>query len=167
MTHLSDYSFLRKPFIIIIQSLFFLRVAWFTERAVSLTYLYLWFTYRIYNLDRFQCLHPKRFKQGELKSIATLLLLFMIPFQLLYGMNWKETRIHAWMLTCRLDLTSCKIKYEEGFANIFGHIFTKPETMWTKADQDLVIPTGKDHTLAVASWSMCSHVFLLLDDTRL
>ncbi|KAG1217575.1 hypothetical protein G6F35_009036 [Rhizopus arrhizus] len=47
----------------------------------------------------------------------------MIPFQLFY------------------DITSVKIKYEEGFASIFGHIFTKPEIMWTKADQNLVIPT--------------------------
>ncbi|KAG1053947.1 hypothetical protein G6F43_004000 [Rhizopus delemar] len=47
----------------------------------------------------------------------------MIPFQLFY------------------DITSVTIKYEEGFANVFGHIFTKPEIMWTKADQSLVIPT--------------------------
>ncbi|ORE05638.1 hypothetical protein BCV72DRAFT_306225 [Rhizopus microsporus var. microsporus] len=47
----------------------------------------------------------------------------MIPFQLFY------------------DITSVKIKYEEGFANVLGHIFTKPELMWTKADQNLVIPT--------------------------
>ncbi|KAI9313638.1 hypothetical protein BX666DRAFT_1978599 [Dichotomocladium elegans] len=65
MTHLSDYSFL--------------------QRAVSLTYLYVWFIYRVYNLDKFQCLHWRKFRQGELKSIITFLLLFMIPFQLLYG----------------------------------------------------------------------------------
>ncbi|KAL9542690.1 hypothetical protein PS6_009664 [Mucor atramentarius] len=47
----------------------------------------------------------------------------MIPFQLFY------------------DITSVKIKYEEGFANVLGHIFTKPEQMWTKADKALVIPT--------------------------
>lgn len=41
------------------------------------------------------------------------------------------------------DITSVKIKYEEGFANVLGHIFTKPEQMWTKADKALVIPTGK------------------------
>ncbi|CDS03641.1 hypothetical protein LRAMOSA01043 [Lichtheimia ramosa] len=65
----------------------------------------------------------------------------MIPFQLLY------------------DLTSCKIKYEEGFANIFGHIFTKPETMWTKADQDLVIPT--DYSLCVGLSLQCGTLLLL------
>ncbi|ORX59521.1 hypothetical protein DM01DRAFT_1317601 [Hesseltinella vesiculosa] len=37
---------------------------------------------------------------------------------------------------------SCKIKYEEGFATVLGHVFTKPETMWTKADQELVVPTN-------------------------
>jgi hypothetical protein len=52
---------------------------------VSFTYLYVWYTYRVWTLDRFQCLHPKRFRQGELKSIVTLLILFMIPFQLFYG----------------------------------------------------------------------------------
>ena len=41
-----------------------------------------------------------------------------------------------------LDIVTCKIKYEEGFASIFGHIFTKPESMWTQADKELVIPTG-------------------------
>ncbi|KAI9313639.1 hypothetical protein BX666DRAFT_1864250, partial [Dichotomocladium elegans] len=40
------------------------------------------------------------------------------------------------------DLTSCKIKYEEGFANIFGRFYTKPEMMWTQADQDLIKPTN-------------------------
>ncbi|CAO3646468.1 unnamed protein product [Mucor fragilis] len=52
-----------------------------------------------------------------------MLILFMIPFQLFY------------------DITSVKIKYEEGFANVLGNIFTKPEQMWTKADKALVIPT--------------------------
>lgn len=103
MTHLSDFSFL--------------------QRMVSFGYLYVWFLYRVWTLDRFSCLLPKRFKQGELKSIVTLLILFMIPFQLFY------------------DITSVKIKYEEGFANVLGHVFTKPEVMWTKADKALVIPT--------------------------
>ncbi|KAI9321771.1 hypothetical protein BX666DRAFT_1874943 [Dichotomocladium elegans] len=58
-----------------------------------------------------------------------------------------------------LHLTSCKIKYEEGFANIFGHIFTKPETMWTKADQDLVIPT--DYSLCVGLSLQCGTLLLL------
>ncbi|KAI9486638.1 MAG: hypothetical protein EXX96DRAFT_549827 [Benjaminiella poitrasii] len=103
MTHLSDFSFL--------------------QRMVSFGYLYVWYTYRVWTLDKFSCLHPKRFQQGELKSIVTLLVLFMIPFQLFY------------------DITSVKIKYEEGFANVFGRIFTKPEVMWTEADRKLVIPT--------------------------
>ncbi|KAI7882312.1 uncharacterized protein EV154DRAFT_606049 [Mucor mucedo] len=103
MTHLSDFSFL--------------------QRTVSFGYLYVWYTYRVWTLDRFSCLHPKRVKQGELKSVVTLLILFMIPFQLFY------------------DITSVKIKYEEGFASILGHVFTKPEVMWTKADKSLVIPT--------------------------
>ncbi|CAO3704056.1 unnamed protein product [Rhizopus stolonifer] len=69
MTHLSDFSFL--------------------QRMVSFAYLYIWYTYRVWTLDRFQCLHPKRFQQGELKSIVTLLILFMIPFQLFYVM-WTK-----------------------------------------------------------------------------
>ncbi|KAI8644659.1 hypothetical protein BD408DRAFT_413060 [Parasitella parasitica] len=103
MTHLSDFSFL--------------------QRMVSFGYLYVWYTYRLWTLDRFQCLHPRRFQQRELKSIVTVLILFMIPFQLFY------------------DITSVKIKYEEGFANILGRIITKPEQLWTKADKALVIPT--------------------------
>ncbi|CAO3610054.1 unnamed protein product [Cunninghamella blakesleeana] len=104
MTHLSDFSFL--------------------QRMVSLTYLSAWFVYRVWKLDRFRCLSPEQFRQGELKSVVTALILIMIPFQLYY------------------DVTSCKIKYEEGFASVFGHVFTKPETMWTKADQELVVPTN-------------------------
>jgi hypothetical protein len=57
------------------------------ERMLSFGYLYVWYTYRVWTLDKFDCLHPKRFKQGELKSIVTLLILFMIPFQLFYGMG--------------------------------------------------------------------------------
>ncbi|OAD08267.1 hypothetical protein MUCCIDRAFT_158487 [Mucor lusitanicus CBS 277.49] len=41
----------------------------------------------------------------------------------------------------KYNITSVKIKYEEGFANVLGNIFTKPEQMWTKADKALVIPT--------------------------
>ncbi|KAI8338154.1 hypothetical protein BC941DRAFT_424725 [Chlamydoabsidia padenii] len=104
MTHLSDFSFL--------------------QRMVSLGYLSVWFLYRVWKLDRFRCLSPQRFRQGELKSVVTALIFVMIPFQLYY------------------DVTSCKIKYEEGFASIFGHVITKPEMMWTKADQELVVPTN-------------------------
>ncbi|KAI7898801.1 uncharacterized protein BX663DRAFT_555522 [Cokeromyces recurvatus] len=64
------------------------------------------FSFLLWTLDKFSCLHPKRFQQGELKNI-----------------------------------TSVKIKYEEGFANVLGRIFTKPEVMWTEADRKLVIPT--------------------------
>ncbi|CAO3591018.1 unnamed protein product [Absidia cylindrospora] len=104
MTHLSDFSFL--------------------QRMVSLAYLSVWFLYRVWKLDRFKCLAPSRFRQGELKSVVTALILVMIPFQLYY------------------DVISCKIKYEEGFASIFGHVYTKPEMMWTKADKELVVPTN-------------------------
>lgn len=115
---------------------------------VSFAYLYIWYTYRVWTQDRFSCLHPKRFKQGELKSIVTLLILFMIPFQLFYGkVNQRLKSLVDLSLFDIVDITSVTIKYEEGFANILGHIFTKPEVMWTKADQSLVIPTGKIHTI--------------------
>ena len=42
-----------------------------------------------------------------------------------------------------LDIVTCKIKYEEGFVPIEGKILTKPESLWSTADRDLVIPTGK------------------------
>ncbi|CAO3578211.1 unnamed protein product [Absidia cylindrospora] len=96
----------------------------FLQRMVSLVYLSVWFLYRVWKLDQFRCLAPHRFRQGELKSVVTALICVMIPFQLYY------------------DVTSCKIKYEEGFASVFGHVYTKPETMWTKADQELVVPTN-------------------------
>ncbi|KAI9260578.1 hypothetical protein BDA99DRAFT_605614 [Phascolomyces articulosus] len=58
-----------------------------------------------------------------------------------------------------LHVISCKIKYEEGFASIFGHVFTKPEALWTKADQQLVIPT--DYSLCVG-FSLQTGTLLLL-----
>ncbi|KAI9313504.1 hypothetical protein BX666DRAFT_1977149 [Dichotomocladium elegans] len=109
MTHLSDYSFL--------------------QRATSLVYLYVWYLYRVYTLDRFQCFRLSRFRTGELKSIVSICLLTMIPCQLYY------------------DIVTTKIKYEEGYANILGHIITKPDTMWTEADKALVAPT--DYSLCV------------------
>ncbi|KAI8146912.1 hypothetical protein BJV82DRAFT_596990 [Fennellomyces sp. T-0311] len=121
MTHLSDFSFL--------------------QRAVSLAYLYIWYLYRVYTLDGFNCLRPSRFRQGELKSVVTLLILVMVPSQLYY------------------DITTCKIKYEEGFATIFGHVFTKPEQMWTEADQALVIPT--EYSLCIG-FSLQTGTLLLL-----
>ncbi|CDS07879.1 hypothetical protein LRAMOSA01828 [Lichtheimia ramosa] len=58
-----------------------------------------------------------------------------------------------------LDITTCKIKYEEGFANMLGHIYTKPEPMWTKADQALVIPT--EYSICLG-FSMQTGTLLLL-----
>jgi len=40
-------------------------------------------------------------------------------------------------------MASCKVKYEEGYVQMFGHIVTKPEFLWTQADRDLITPTGK------------------------
>ncbi|GAA5817512.1 hypothetical protein MFLAVUS_011060 [Mucor flavus] len=109
MTHLSDFSFL--------------------QRAVGLTYVLFWLLYRIQTTGGFSCLYYSRFKRGELKSIVTALILFMLPCQLYY------------------DIASCKIKYEEGFVQILGHIMTKPEFLWSQADRNLVTPT--DYSLCV------------------
>ncbi|KAI9304680.1 hypothetical protein BJ944DRAFT_147219, partial [Cunninghamella echinulata] len=57
------------------------------------------------------------------------------------------------------EITSCRVKYEEGFAVVFGHIFTKPETMWTQADKDLIIPT--DYSLCIG-FSFQTGTLLLL-----
>ncbi|CAO3597368.1 unnamed protein product [Absidia cylindrospora] len=65
----------------------------------------------------------------------------MIPFQLIY------------------EITSCRVKYEEGFVSVFGHIFGKPETMWTKADRDLIVPT--DYSLCIG-FSLQTGTLLLL-----
>ncbi|KAI8089790.1 uncharacterized protein BX664DRAFT_314961 [Halteromyces radiatus] len=121
MTHLSDYSFL--------------------QRATSLSYLFIWYSYRVWSLDGFQCIRISKFRQGELKGIVTLLLFFMIPFQLIY------------------EITSCRVKYEEGFVSVFNHIFGKPETMWTQADKDLIVPT--DYSLCIG-FSLQTGTLLLL-----
>ncbi|KAG1043124.1 hypothetical protein G6F55_012346 [Rhizopus delemar] len=44
--------------------------------------------------------------------------------------------------------TLLRVKYEEGFVQIApGHIITKPELLWTKADKDIIIPT--DYSLCI------------------
>ncbi|CAO3611504.1 unnamed protein product [Mucor fragilis] len=109
MTHLSDFSFL--------------------QRAVGFSYVLFWFIHRIHATGGFDCLYFSKLKRGELKSIVTILILVMLPFQLYY------------------DMASCKVKYEEGFVQIFGHIVTKPEFLWTQADRNLITPT--DYSLCV------------------
>ncbi|KAL9552786.1 hypothetical protein PS6_004281 [Mucor atramentarius] len=52
----------------------------------------------------------------------------MLPFQLYYD-------------GAAVDMASCKVKYEEGYVQMFGHIVTKPEFLWTQADRDLITPT--------------------------
>lgn len=67
-------------------------------------------------------------------------------------------RLH---LKCRLltlpkiEITSCRVKYEEGFVKVFGHIFGKPETLWTQADRNLIIPTGKHLHYIIATIKLC------------
>ncbi|KAG2205972.1 hypothetical protein INT47_005290 [Mucor saturninus] len=109
MTHLSDFSFL--------------------QRAIGLSYVLLWFLYRIQITGGYSCLYMHRFKRGELKTIVTALILVMLPFQLYYG------KCTLWHL------------YEEGFVQILGHIVTKPEFLWTQADRDLITPT--DYSLCI------------------
>lgn len=83
--------------------------------------------------------------------------------------------IHSTVANILKDITSVKIKYEEGFANVLGHIFTKPELMWTKADQNLVIPTGTYmqcnvtfeyiptliHRVQLMYWLLLTNVYLI------
>ncbi|KAI9490369.1 hypothetical protein BDB00DRAFT_961166 [Zychaea mexicana] len=71
-------------------------------------------------------------------------------FFLLYRIDYR---------TSLTDIVTCKIKYEEGFANIFGHVFTKPEVMWTEADKALVVPT--DYSLCIG-FSLQTGTLLLL-----
>ncbi|ORX48313.1 hypothetical protein DM01DRAFT_236223, partial [Hesseltinella vesiculosa] len=40
------------------------------------------------------------------------------------------------------EFTSIRIKYDEGFVSILGHIVPKPESMWSDADKHLVVPTS-------------------------
>ncbi|KAI9280063.1 hypothetical protein BY458DRAFT_531909 [Sporodiniella umbellata] len=80
MTHLSDYSFL--------------------QRATGLSYIYLWYIYRMYKTEGYKCL-----------SFDNIL--------------------------------SCRVKYQEGYVQVGpGHIITKPEILWTKADKEIIVPTN-------------------------
>lgn len=54
----------------------------------------------------------------------------------------KFILFHTLSNTSNIDITSCKVKYDEGFVQILGHIVTKPEFLWTQADRDLITPTG-------------------------
>ncbi|KAI8087872.1 uncharacterized protein B0P05DRAFT_530483 [Gilbertella persicaria] len=101
----------------------------FLQRIIGLSYVFIWLVYRIQTTGGFGCLQFSKFKQGDLKSFVTAWLLIMLPFQLYY------------------DIMSCKIKYQEGYAVLVGHIQTKPEILWTQADRDLVLPT--DYSLCV------------------
>ncbi|KAG0172416.1 hypothetical protein DFQ28_010731 [Apophysomyces sp. BC1034] len=39
------------------------------------------------------------------------------------------------------DIISCKIKYSEGYVDVFGHIIAKPEAFWSPENQALVAPS--------------------------
>ncbi|RUS34357.1 hypothetical protein BC938DRAFT_481016 [Jimgerdemannia flammicorona] len=121
MTHLSDFSFL--------------------QRAVSLTYLYIFLIIRVYQVNHFQCLAPSRLRAGELKGIVTVLVMIAIPFQLYYGRWLPDLADCNW--------TSTKIKYDEGFMMLpnTATIVNKPFEAWTDADKALVPPT--DYSLCV------------------
>lgn len=117
------------------------------ERAVGLSYVLFWFIHRIHTTGGIDCLYFSKLKRGELKSIVTILIFVMLPFQLYYG---KMSRcVYLWIVlyiqigAAFLDMASCKVKYEEGYVQILGHIVTKPEFLWTQADRDLITPTGK------------------------
>jgi hypothetical protein len=92
MTHLSDFSFLRKCHHSVPDDGRQQKRSSFptlyikSERAVELAFLEVWFVLRMWQIDRFACLHPSRIRQGELKSILSVLILFMVPFQMAYGM---------------------------------------------------------------------------------
>lgn len=118
------------------------------ERAVGLSYVLFWFIHRIHTTGGFSCLYFSKLKRGELKSIVTILIFVMLPFQLYYGKIDTCTSICGLccIFNCMLlDMASCKVKYEEGYVQMLGHIVTKPEFLWTQADRDLITPTGKSN----------------------
>ncbi|KAI9029831.1 hypothetical protein CLU79DRAFT_409235 [Phycomyces nitens] len=117
MTHLSDFSFL--------------------QRVVMMSYLYLWYLYRLWNMDYFS----RRVKFGEVKNIISLLIFLMIPIQL------------------ATDTTSCKIKYQEGLFSSSGTIVSKPEHLWTASNKILVTPTYYASSVNL-SMQMCAIILL-------
>ncbi|EPB84596.1 hypothetical protein HMPREF1544_08613 [Mucor circinelloides 1006PhL] len=54
-------------------------------------------------------------------------------------------------------MASCKVKYEEGYVQMFGHIVTKPEFLWTQADRDLITPTV--NILCIVIWVIVILIF--------
>jgi hypothetical protein len=73
----------------------------------------------------------------------------MIPFQLYYGKAYDSSILlfnlftQQYFIIIKIDVASCRIKYEEGFVQVNNSIVTRPEFLWSKEDRDLVIPTGK------------------------
>lgn len=63
------------------------------ERAVGLSYVLLWFIHRIHTTGGFGCLYFSKLKRGELKSIVTILIFVMLPFQLYYGKIMMDVRV--------------------------------------------------------------------------
>ncbi|RCH78492.1 hypothetical protein CU098_006686, partial [Rhizopus stolonifer] len=52
------------------------------------------------------------------------------------------------------------VKYQEGFIQVGpGHIITKPELLWTKADKEIIIPT--DYSICIG-FSLQTGTLLLL-----
>ncbi|EIE82752.1 hypothetical protein RO3G_07457 [Rhizopus delemar RA 99-880] len=41
------------------------------ERAIGLSYLYLWYIYRVYQTNGYKCLSPANIRRGELKNIVS------------------------------------------------------------------------------------------------
>ncbi|KAI8356073.1 hypothetical protein EDC96DRAFT_515682 [Choanephora cucurbitarum] len=113
----------------------------FLQRASGLGFLLVWLLYRLFATKGYHCFYLSKLKKGDLKSVVTTSIFIMLPFQLYY------------------DIVTCKIKYEEGFVPIEGKISTKPESLWSAADRDLVIPT--DYSLCIG-FSMQIGTLLLL-----
>ncbi|KAI7889197.1 uncharacterized protein EV154DRAFT_424274, partial [Mucor mucedo] len=55
------------------------------ERAIGLSYVLLWFLYRIQITGGYSCLYMHRFKRGELKTIVTALILYEEGFVQILG----------------------------------------------------------------------------------
>lgn len=55
------------------------------------------------------------------------------------------------------------MKYEEGFVQIApGHIITKPELLWTKADKDIIIPTDYSICIGFSLQTQVNNEFFFL-----
>jgi len=107
----------------------------FAERAVIDVWIWLWFIHRVWSTDRFASLQWHKICNFDLKSVITLLIFLMLPFQAIFDITWTY------------------LKYYEGYViDSDNKVFTKPiysndgNLLWLR--EDLLLKTITEYMLA-------------------